>query len=285
MEFKEMSKNNTDEPQVRYLSLVRREGGEPIIGIPYREMSVDPDLVASFVLAVIIFEGRDLKTFTKEGYTVVIEEGSHVVGLLIIDKVEDDESHRRKLVSIIEQFEEEYEGLLSSWKGDIRPFREFALFILGVYPYRELALDLVPKLIEKTEAAPDYQASIPWSVGETDEKIHSIIGFINGKRSIQEIREASGISDSETLAIFSMLDRYKWVTVTKQLGPKTSLVKLVDPPMFLKGVYGEHLDRIVDLFDGTKTLGEVCEIMNFSMEVIRTLAKNLINAGVLDYHE
>ena len=280
-----MSKLNIDEPQVRYLSLVRREGGEPIIGIPYREMSVDPDLVASFVLAVIIFEGRQLRTFTKEGYTVVIEEGSHVVGLLIIDKVEDDDSHRRKLVSIIEQFEEDYEGLLSSWKGDIRPFREFALFILGVYPYRELAWDLVPKLIEKTEAAPDYQASIPWSVGETDEKIHSIIGFINGKRSIQEIREASGISDSETLAIFSMLDRYKWVTVTKQLGPKTSLVKLVDPPMFLKGVYGEHLDRIVDLFDGTKTLGEVCEIMNFSMEVIRTLAKNLINAGVLDYHE
>ena len=135
------------------------------------------------------------------------------------------------------------------------------------------------------EVPPSITLSWPALGGETDEKIHSIIGFINGKRCIQEIMDASGISDNETLAIFSMLDRYKWVTVTKQLGPKTSLVKLVDPPMFLKGVYGEHLDKIVNLFDGRKTLGEVCEIMNFSMEVIRTLAKNLINAGVLDYHE
>ena len=62
--------------EVRYLSLVRKEGGEPIIGIPYRAMSVDPDLVASFVLAVIIFENRQLKTFVKEGYVVVIEEGA-----------------------------------------------------------------------------------------------------------------------------------------------------------------------------------------------------------------
>ena len=57
-----MNSTTLDITLVRYISLVRREGGEPIIGIPYREMSVDPDLVASFVLAVIIFEKRQLKT-------------------------------------------------------------------------------------------------------------------------------------------------------------------------------------------------------------------------------
>ncbi|MHA2021017.1 MAG: hypothetical protein ACW96N_04830 [Candidatus Thorarchaeota archaeon] len=60
-----MSDSKDQGAKVRYLSLVRREGGEPIIGIPYREMSVDPDLVASFVLAIIIFENRQLKTFIK----------------------------------------------------------------------------------------------------------------------------------------------------------------------------------------------------------------------------
>jgi hypothetical protein len=47
-----MSELSDQAAKLRYLSLVRKEGGEPIIGVPYREMSVDPDLVASFVLAI-----------------------------------------------------------------------------------------------------------------------------------------------------------------------------------------------------------------------------------------
>ncbi|MHA1636629.1 MAG: hypothetical protein ACTSUB_01325 [Candidatus Thorarchaeota archaeon] len=280
-----MSFSNEEDAQVRYISLVRREGGEPILGIPYKAMSVDPDLVASFVLAIIIFENRQLKTFTKEGYTVVIEEGQHVVGLLIIDKLEDDQFHRIKLREIIDTFEEQYETQLSNWKGDIRPFREFALYILGVYPYIELEWNLVPKLIEKSEAVPDYKATIPWSVGSTDVIFDTIVGFINGKRTISEIRDASGIQDCPTMAIFSMLDRYKWITFTRHLGPQTILIKIEDPPMFLKGVYGDKLDTLVDLCDGKKTLDEICTVLEFSMEVIRTLAKNLIDAGVLAYYE
>ncbi|GAH06979.1 unnamed protein product, partial [marine sediment metagenome] len=88
-----MADDVEEKPEVRYLSLIRKEGGEPVIGIPYREMSVDPDLVASFVIAVIIFENRQLKSFIKEGYVVVIEEGDHVVGLLIVDRIDDDEPY------------------------------------------------------------------------------------------------------------------------------------------------------------------------------------------------
>ncbi len=90
-----------NEEIVRYISLVRKDGGEPVLGISFREMSVDPDLVASFVLAIVIFENQQLRTFIKEGYVVVIEEGNHVIGLLIIDKVEDDEPYREALKGII----------------------------------------------------------------------------------------------------------------------------------------------------------------------------------------
>ena len=274
-----------NEEKVRYISLVRREGGEPIIGIPYREMSVDPDLVASFVLAIIIFENRQLKTFVKEGYVVVIEEGKHVVGLLITDRVEDEDLYREGLISIIEKFESGYEAQLIAWKGDIRPFREFALSILGVYPYRRLDWELVPRLVTKSEATPDRQSSIPWSVGETDEKLHKIVGFINGKRSISEIVEASGISDEETLAILSMLDRYNWIGLTRQLTDKSVLVKKMEPPLHLIGVYGDQLVRILELFDGVRTLIEVCDELPASIEVVRTVAKNLIDTGVLAYED
>ncbi len=280
-----MTQNTQDETVVRYLSLVRKEGGEPIIGIPYREMSVDPDLVASFVLAVIIFENRQLKTFTKEGYVVVIEEGDYVVGLLIIDKVEDDEPYRQSVRDIIDEFESRYEVQLNSWKGDIRPFREFALNILGVYPYRRVEWDLIPRLVPRSDAAPDHRANIPWSVGETDEKLSTIVGFINGKRTIAEIMEASGYTDVDTMALISMLDRYNWLSFSMKLDDTTVLVKKMDPPMYLMGVYGDQLSQLVSLCDGTRTLLEICEELPYNMEAVKTVAKNLVDAGVLAHRE
>lgn len=267
--------------KVRYISLVRKAGGEPILGIPYRSMSVDPDLVASFVLAIIIFENRDLKTFTKEGYVVVIEEGKHVVGLLIVDKVEDDEPYRRNLKRIIAEFEEKYNDLLNNWKGDIRPFREYALDILSIYPYSDIDFELVPRLLKRSKATPDQKVKIPWSVGKTDEKVQEILGFINGKRSILEIMEASKYDQNEIGAIFSMLYRYKWISLSRKLESDSKIVKVSDPPRFLIGVYGNQLEHIVELCDGTRSLSDICDELPYSMEVVKTLAKNLIDAGVL----
>ena len=278
-----MNETSEVEAEVRYLSLVRKEGGEPIIGIPYRAMSVDPDLVASFVLAVIIFENRQLKTFVKEGYVVVIEEGNYVVGLLIVDKVEDDEPYRNNLIKIVEKFEAAYEQQLISWKGDIRPFREFALDILQVYPYRTFDLKMIPRLVTKSEATPDHHASIPWSVGETDEKFQIVLGYINGKRTIEEIMLQSEYEDSEIIAILSMLDKYKWITLTRRLEDSSVLAKIMDPPMFLLGVYGDQLTQLVEQCDGSRTLSKICEHLPFNMEVVKTVANRLIDAGVLRY--
>jgi hypothetical protein len=280
-----MSDETEEKAEVRYLSLVRKEGGEPIIGIPYREMSVDPDLVASFVLAVIIFENRQLKTFTKEGYVVVIEEGEHVVGLLIIDRVEDDEPYRFALKAIIQKFESTYQSQLLSWKGDIRPFREFALDILEIYPYRTFSLEAIPKLVSKSEATPDQNASIPWSVGETDKKLQTVLGYINGKRTIEEIMNQSDLEDSEIIAILSMLDKYKWITLTRKLEDKSILVKIMEPPRFLVGAYGEQLTSIVEQCDGTKSLEEICKVLPYNIEAVKLVAKNLIDAGVLGFIE
>ena len=280
-----MNESAEEKAEVRYLSLVRREGGEPIIGIPYRAMSVDPDLVASFVLAVIIFENRQLKTFTKEGYVVVIEEGKYVVGLLIVDKVEDDTPYRNNLIKIVEHFENTHETLLQSWKGDIRPFREFALDILRVYPYGSFDLEMIPKLVTKSEATPDHHANIPWSVGETDEKLQVILGYINGKRTIEDIMQQSGFDDSEVMAILSMLDKYKWITLTRRLEDSSVLVKIMDPPLFLLGVYGEQLTKLVEQIDGSRTLSEICELLPYNLEAVRLVANNLIDAGVLGYKD
>ncbi|MHA1137347.1 MAG: hypothetical protein ACTSSE_12760 [Candidatus Thorarchaeota archaeon] len=280
-----MTKEVEEKPEVRYLSVIRREGGEPIIGISYREMSVDPDLVASFVLAVIIFENRQMKNFAKEGYVVVIEEGKHTVGLLIVDRVDDDTPYRNALKRVIQIFEDKYENQLIAWKGDIRGFREFALDILQVYPYREFSLQMIPTLLTKSDANPDYQTPIPWSVGETDAKIQAVLGYINGKRTIEDIINQSEYEDSEILAILSMLDKYEWITLTRKLEDSSILIKIMEPPMFLVGVYGEQLTSIVEHCDGKKTLASICESLPFNLEAVKLVAKNLIDAGVLGYKD
>jgi len=280
-----MTDDVVEKPEVRYLSIIRKEGGEPIIGIPYREMSVDPDLVASFVLAVIIFENRQLKNFAKEGYVVVIEEGEYVVGLLIVDRVDDDEPYRSVLKKVIVKFENTYENQMIAWKGDIRPFREFALDILQVYPYREFSLKMIPRLLSRSDATPDYQAQIPWSVGETDVKLQIILSYINGKRSIEEIMSQSAYEDSEVLAILSMLERYMWITLTRKLEDSSILVKVMDPPKFLVGVYGGQLESIMEQCDGKKTLVEICEALPYDVQAVKLVAKNLIDAGVLGYSD
>ncbi len=272
-----------DPEKVRYISLVRKEGGEPILGIPYREMSVDPDLVASFVLAVIIFENRQLRTFTKEGYVVIIEEGTHVVGLLIIDKVEEEAPYRESLKMIINTFEARFNNQLKSWSGDIRPFREFALFIISVFPYRRLNPDYIPILIKESAATPDHRAKIPWAVGESDRKLQTIVGYINGKRTINEIAETTDIEFMEVMGLFSMLDKYKWISLVRPVRADTVLVKVMDPPSLLVGAYGEQLLDIMKMLDGTNTLGQIAEALNIPIEVLVTIARHLVESGIVAF--
>lgn len=278
-----MSGNGLDPEKVRYISLVRKEGGEPILGIPYREMSVDPDLVASFVLAVIIFENRQLRTFTKEGYVVIIEEGTHVVGLLIIDKVEEEAPYRESLKMIINTFEARFNNQLKSWSGDIRPFREFALFIISVFPYRRLNPDYIPILIKESAATPDHRAKIPWAVGESDRKLQTIVGYINGKRTINEIAETTDIEFMEVMGLFSMLDKYKWISLVRPVRADTVLVKVMDPPSLLVGAYGEQLLDIMKMLDGTNTLGQIAEALNIPIEVLVTIARHLVESGIVAF--
>ncbi len=255
------------------------------MGIPYREMSVDPDLVASFVLAVIIFENRQLRTFVKEGYRVIIEEGEYIVGLLIVDKIDEERPYRAALRRIIDTFEDRYRPQLQNWSGDIRPFREFALFIFSVFPYRDMDLNLVPIALDRSEATPDHRTKIPWAVGESDKKIELVKEFINGKRTIADIVEASGLDEAEVIAIVSMLEQYHWITLTRPVLDDSRLVKQMEVPTLLTGVYGDAILKLVDLCDGTRTLAEISRELEVGIDVVKTLARNLINAGVLRFSD
>lgn len=93
----------------------------------------------------------------------------------------------------------------------------------------------------------------------------------------------SEFEDSEILAILSMLDKYKWIILERKLEDSSILLKIMEPPKFLVGVYGEQLTAIVEQCDGTKSLATICEILPFNIEAVKLVAKNLVDAGVLGY--
>ena len=69
-----------DVSKVRYISLIRMEGGESVLNIPYAELTVDPDLIAGFVTAVIIFAKTPIRTIRKASYDILIQVGKGKIG-------------------------------------------------------------------------------------------------------------------------------------------------------------------------------------------------------------
>jgi hypothetical protein len=87
------------------------------------------------------------------------------------------------------------------------------------------------------------------------------------------------------MAIFSMLDHYNWITLSRRLDDDAILVKKMDAPRLLVGFYGDQLSRLMELCDGQKSLSEVCEALPYNSEAVKTVVKNLLDAGVLGYKD
>jgi len=94
-----------DVSKVRYISLIRMEGGESVLNIPYAELTVDPDLIAGFVTAVIIFAKTPIRTIRKASYDILIQVGETVLVLLVVDPVPDEAPYRAKLQHILNEVE------------------------------------------------------------------------------------------------------------------------------------------------------------------------------------
>ena len=60
-----MLSDSIDMSKIRYLIIIRLEGGEAVVTIPYAEMMADPDLIAGYVTAVIIFANSPIRTIRK----------------------------------------------------------------------------------------------------------------------------------------------------------------------------------------------------------------------------
>ena len=266
-----------DVSKVRYISLIRMEGGESVLNIPYAELTVDPDLIAGFVTAVIIFAKTPIRTIRKAAYDILIEVGETVLVLLVVDPVPDEAPYREKLKRILEQVESDHGDKLRNFEGDIRRFRESALGVVKEFPFSSVDIDLVP--MKKKEGI-----RIPFRVAGIDHDLEKIESFINGKRSVGEIMDLIGFTDDKVLALISILDRYEWIEFKTRLTEEDVLVRSDCTEItlgMLKSQYGKPLEDVLEKFDGTLRVKDVAESLPYDPRALWFLINKLVEVGCL----
>ena len=270
-----------DFSKVRYISLIRMEGGESVLNIPYAELTVDPDLIAGFVTAVIIFAKTPIRTIRKAAYDILIEVGETVLVLLVVDPVADETPYREKLRQILNEVESQHGDKLRHFEGDVRRFREFALTIIREFPFQSADLNMVPI---KTNNG----VRIPFRVGAVDRELEQVESFINGKRTVAEIMDLMGLSDEEVLALVSVLARYRWIDFKRRLSENDVLVRSECSEIILARLrtqYGKVLDDLISKFDGKKRIVDIMNVlMNvrpYDKDAIWFLINKLVEVGCL----
>jgi len=273
-----------DVSKVRYISLIRMEGGESVLNIPYAELTVDPDLIAGFVTAVIIFAKTPIRTIRKAAYDILIQVGESVLVLLVVDPVPDEAPYREKLQHILDEVETKHGDKLRHFEGDVRRFREFALTVIKEFPFHSADLNMIP-VSTKTGVR------IPFRVGNVDHELEQVESFINGKRTVAEIMDLMGLSDEEVLALISILTRYQWVEFKHRLTGNDVLERDDCPQIVLdrlRSDYGEPLDDLLPKFDGISTISEVIDILQLENEslpydknALEFLINKLVDVGCL----
>lgn len=266
-----------DVSKVRYISLIRMEGGESVLNIPYAELTVDPDLIAGFVTAVIIFAKTPIRTIRKASYDILIEVGASVLVLLVVDPVSDETPYREKLKRILDEVESKHGDKLRHFEGDVRRFREFALSVIKEFPFQSADLNLVP--VRKRSGV-----RIPFRVGAVDRALEEVESFINGKRTVAEIMDLMGLTDEDVLALISILARYQWIEFKRRLTENDVLVRSNCQDIILerlKSQYGKALEDIRYKFDGKHSIKEVLDSIPYDRDALWFLINKLVEVGCL----
>lgn len=267
-----------DVSKVRYISLIRLEGGESVLNIPYAELTVDPDLIAGFVTAVIIFANTPIRTIRKAAYDILIEVGESVLVLLVVDPVPDEGPYREKLKRILSAVESQHGDRLKHFEGDVRRFREFALSIVREFPFGSVDLELVPFKTSKG-------IRIPFRVGNVDRELEQLESFINGKRTVAEIMDLMNLTDRDVLALISILARYRWIDFKRRLTDEDILMRNDCPDVKLerlKSQFGrEEVESLLTKFDGTSRIEDVSGSLPFDKNALWFLINRLVEEGCL----
>ena len=272
--------------QIKNFLLIWQDAGFCLLNIPYTNpIQLDSDMLAGLLRAIQQVMSDGIKRITWKHQTILFEFANDLLYVLIISSNSNESIYRNELFNIIDRvskrFQERPEWTKLIKTGQIRTIRECALDVIQSFHLSEIDLSLTPRLRELQE---DHEA-IPFAVGDFNEILETLFGFIDGKRTVCQIIDDSRLDRGMVLGLLSVLlshERIELVRVVKiedklKLTRKPTIVDLSDlGPK-------ELLWELVHEFEETATSKEVADRLRLDPHVVLFLAGKLLDRGVLTY--
>ncbi len=184
------------------------------------ESSSDSDLVGGFFSAIQQFmqdvlpgkgDALSIKSLDRGDFKLLIEHRpeTDIFGIAVSEK--EDVEVRRQLIEIIREFENTYKDDLNKFTGDVEQFQEFKAFILSKFPSKLITPKHIPEIdptakvihqIIKGEVNSIELGGVNYVVLAEH---RSILKYIDGQRTIEEISEITKIQFQTIVEFLSLL--------------------------------------------------------------------------------
>jgi len=223
-----------------------------------------------------------IKRIAWKHQTILFEFADELLYVLIMNSISNEPIYRNRLIkirdSIRKRFRERPEWSRCIEAGQLRSIRECALDVIQSFYLRELDPEMTPRLLESCE-------NIPFAVREFDEALELLMGFTDGKRTIDQIIDDSCIDRKMVLGLLSVLSYYGWIELVRVVDIDDKLILVQRPIEIELGSLGpkELLWKLIHEFNVESSCKEVAEIHRIDPYVVLFLAGKLLERRVLTY--
>lgn len=269
--------------EIKNFLLIWRNAGFCLLNIPYtKSIQLDPDMLAGLLRAIQQVMNDGIKRITWKHQTILFDFADELLYVLIMSSVSNESIYRKRLIKVREnirkRFRERPEWTRCIEAGQLRSIRECALDVIQSFQLRELDLDLTPKLLGS-------HGDIPFAVREFDEILEQLLSFVDGKRTIYQIIDDSGIEKELVLGLLSVLSHYDWIDLVRIVDKDDKLILVQRPSEIELGSLGpkELLWKLIDEFTVVTTCKEVAERYRIDPHVVLFLARKLLVKRILTY--
>ena len=272
-------------------------------------IEVDSDLVSGFFSAIQQFmqdilpssvgvgNAQSIKSLDRGDFKLLIEHGreTDIFGVVISDK--EDIDVRRKLIEITNEFERTYKDNLLDFDGNVELFQEFKNFILSKFPSQLITPKHIPEIGADVKII--YQI-INGEVNSVElgginyvvlEEHKSILRYIDGKRTIEEIAEATHQPFDSIIDFISLL---VWNNLVKiHIRPiilDTDIFETKDIDLFhaeslekqmVMKRFGEKGLQFLTTSKGGLSIKDLAEMAGLDLNIAKEMAANLLISGYI----
>nr|MDO8089696.1 hypothetical protein [Candidatus Sigynarchaeota archaeon] len=192
--------------------IIEASSGMCLVSREYGEIELDEGLISGFLTALQQFSSElashrgqpaILREVEMRNYTIVYERAEEIMVVASVDRRDDERVLRDALRKIIDSFLQRFGSYLKSWRGNIKPFKEFLPEV------DRLTLD--GKIAELAVPKPLLKKKIPKTAVKIgvflDEDTFKVANLCDGTKSKEEIAEETGFTVKKVDELLEKLEK------------------------------------------------------------------------------